>query len=46
MAGSLGLNTRFRDAVINIVGDEQWLRLKNSIGWAKAESEFDKFIKI
>ncbi len=45
MAGSLGLNKRFGEAVHNIVGDDQWLALKKSVGWAKAQTEFDKHIK-
>ncbi|KAK3378394.1 Hsp70 family protein-like protein [Podospora didyma] len=45
MAGSLGLNKRFSGAVQNVVGDDQWLALKKSIGWAKAQAEFDKQVK-
>ena len=45
MAGSLGLNKRFAEAVQNIVGDDQWPTLKKSIGWAKAQREFDKQVK-
>lgn len=45
MAGSLGLNKRFEDTVRLLVGDEQFVKLKKSIGWAKAVSEFDKNIK-
>jgi len=46
MAGSLGLNKRFGEAVQNIVGDDQWLPLKKSVGWARAQNEFDKQVKI
>ncbi|KAI2626431.1 actin-like ATPase domain-containing protein [Hypoxylon sp. NC1633] len=46
MAGSLGLNKRFTEAVQNVVGDEQWIMLKKSVGWSKAMDEFDKVIKL
>lgn len=45
MAGSLGLNKRFEEAVRVVVGDEQFLELKRGVGWAKACNEFDKNIK-
>ncbi|KAJ4387858.1 hypothetical protein N0V93_008461 [Gnomoniopsis smithogilvyi] len=45
MAGSLGLNKRFEETVRNVVGDEQFLNLKKSVGWIKALNEFDKNIK-
>ncbi|KAI1143759.1 actin-like ATPase domain-containing protein [Hypoxylon sp. FL0543] len=45
MAGSLGLNKRFTEAVKNLVGDEQWVTLKKSVGWSKALNEWDKNIK-
>lgn len=45
MAGSLGLNKRFEEAVREVVGDEQFLNLKKGVGWAKALNEFDKNIK-
>ncbi|KAI1359876.1 actin-like ATPase domain-containing protein [Xylaria arbuscula] len=45
MAGSLGLNKRFAEAVHNIVGDEQWIELKKGVGWSKASTEFDKVVK-
>ncbi|KUI64110.1 hypothetical protein VM1G_10883 [Cytospora mali] len=45
MAGSLGLNKRFEEAVRLVVGDEQFLNLRNGVGWAKASKEFDKYIK-
>ncbi|KAI1084122.1 actin-like ATPase domain-containing protein [Whalleya microplaca] len=46
MAGSFGLNQRFEEAVHNLVGDEQWIELKKSVGWAKALNDFDKQSKI
>ncbi len=45
MAGSLSLNKRFAEAVQSLVGDDQWLLLKKSMGWAKAERDFEKQIK-
>jgi hypothetical protein len=45
MAGSLLLNKRFEEAVHNLVGDEQWITLKNKVGWFKALNDFDKNIK-
>ncbi|KAI1750185.1 actin-like ATPase domain-containing protein [Xylaria castorea] len=45
MAGSLGLNKRFAEAVHNVVGDEQWIALKKGVGWSKASTEFDKVVK-
>lgn len=45
MSGSLGLNSRFEDTVRGVVGDEQFINLKKSVGWAKALNEFDKNIK-
>ncbi|KAI0528130.1 actin-like ATPase domain-containing protein [Xylaria bambusicola] len=45
MAGSLGLNKRFAEAVQNLVGDEQWVTLKKGVGWSKASTEFDKVVK-
>lgn len=45
MAGSLGLNSRFAQAVQDLVGDQQWFSLKQSKGWAIAERQFDQEIK-
>ncbi|KAM5370925.1 hypothetical protein ACJZ2D_008238 [Fusarium nematophilum] len=39
MAGSLGLNKRFGEAVQNLVGEEEWIRLKKLPSWAKAARE-------
>ncbi|KAG5948550.1 hypothetical protein E4U60_001463 [Claviceps pazoutovae] len=45
MAGSLGLNDRFAAAVEELVGDDQWLKLKMSKAWSIAEKQFDQEIK-
>ncbi|CCT63195.1 related to hsp70 protein [Fusarium fujikuroi IMI 58289] len=45
MSGSLGLNKRFAEAVKNLIGEEEWLCLKNTSAWAKAEHQFDQEIK-
>ncbi|EXM19166.1 hypothetical protein RAB80_011500 [Fusarium oxysporum f. sp. vasinfectum] len=45
MAGSLGLNKRFAEAVQNLIGDEEWLRLKKLPAWAKADRQFDREVK-
>lgn len=45
MAGSLGLNRRFEQAVHFVVGEEQFSKLRRGVGWAKACNEFDKNIK-
>ncbi|KAF4497861.1 Hsp70 family [Fusarium agapanthi] len=45
MSGSLGLNRRFAEAVQNLIGDEEWFRLKNLDAWPLAERQFDQSIK-
>ncbi|POS73475.1 hypothetical protein DHEL01_v208126 [Diaporthe helianthi] len=45
MAGSLGLNRRFEFAVRAVVGEEQFVNLKKTVGWSKALLDFDKNIK-
>ncbi|KAF5561842.1 Hsp70 family heat shock protein [Fusarium phyllophilum] len=45
MSGSLGLNRRFAEAVQNLIGDEEWFRLKNHEAWPLAERQFDQSIK-
>lgn len=45
MAGSLGLNKRFADAVNDLVGDEQWPELKKSKAFFLANKQFDREIK-
>ncbi|KAG6249329.1 hypothetical protein E4U24_002172 [Claviceps purpurea] len=45
MAGSLGLNQRFATAVEELVGNDQWLKLKASKAWSLAEKQFDEEVK-
>ncbi|KAM5526222.1 hypothetical protein QSH57_001883 [Fusarium oxysporum f. sp. vasinfectum] len=45
MSGSLGLNKRFAEAVRDLIGDEEWFRLKKLDAWALAERQFDQEIK-
>lgn len=45
MSGSLGLNRRFAEAVQNLIGDEEWFRLKNHDAWPLADRQFDQSIK-
>ena len=45
MAGSLGLNQRFADAVARLVGDDQWYTLKKSRAFLKADKEFEEIKK-
>ncbi|KAG6261198.1 hypothetical protein E4U49_004164 [Claviceps purpurea] len=45
MAGSLGLNQRFATAVEELIGDDQWLKLKTSKAWSFAEKQFDEEVK-
>ncbi|OAQ70708.1 Hsp70 family protein [Pochonia chlamydosporia 170] len=45
MAGSLGLNQRFAQAVHDLVGDDQWYILKKSKAWAMAQRQFDQEVK-
>jgi hypothetical protein len=45
MAGSLGLNQRFAEAVKNLVGDDQWYSLQKSVGFHLAEKGFDREVK-
>ncbi|KAG8162026.1 hypothetical protein KVR01_007791 [Diaporthe batatas] len=45
MAGSLGLNKRFEEAVREVVGEDQFFYLKKTVGWSKALNDFDKNIK-
>jgi hypothetical protein len=46
MAGSLGLNKLFAEAVKNLVGEDQWYHLRKTKGWAQAEEQFDKSVKL
>ncbi|KAK4450231.1 hypothetical protein QBC34DRAFT_484501 [Podospora aff. communis PSN243] len=45
MAGSLGLNQRFLDAVKNLVGDDQYHELRKTKGFWHAERCFDREVK-
>lgn len=45
MAGSLILNKRFEEAVKNIVGDEEFIDLKKTEGFADAVKQFDREVK-
>ena len=45
VAGSLILNKRFEEAVKNIVGDEEFLDLKKTEGFADAVKQFDREVK-
>ncbi|KAL8865909.1 MAG: hypothetical protein Q9198_009115 [Flavoplaca austrocitrina] len=45
MAGSLGLNKRFAQAVKNIVGEDQYFHLRKETGFQQAMNQFDKNIK-
>lgn len=45
MAGSLGLNKRFEQAVKELVGDEVFLKLSKTKGFERAVLQFDKTIK-
>lgn len=45
MAGSLGLNQRFVEAVRNLVGEDQFVELRKTKGFWLAEKAFDRDIK-
>lgn len=45
MAGSLGLNQRFVEAVENLVGDDQWNKLRKTKGLSLAEKQFEREVK-
>ncbi|KAF4626672.1 hypothetical protein G7Y89_g11485 [Cudoniella acicularis] len=45
MAGSLGLNKRFEEAVKNLVGEEQFFHLRKSRGFTLAVQQFDRSVK-
>lgn len=46
MAGSLGLNKRFREAVENLVGPDQWHELqKQKKALFQAEKQFETEVK-
>ncbi|KAH6633887.1 putative hsp70 protein [Chaetomium sp. MPI-SDFR-AT-0129] len=45
MAGSLGLNQRFAEAVKNLVGDDQFANLRKTKGFLLAAKSFDREVK-
>lgn len=45
MAGSLGLNRRFEQAVKDVVGEDQFHSLRNTTGFDEAMTQFDRSIK-
>ncbi|KAK3343434.1 Hsp70 family protein-like protein [Lasiosphaeria hispida] len=45
MAGSLGLNQRFEEAVKSLVGDDQYAELRKTKGYALALKSFDREVK-
>ncbi|EKD16179.1 hypothetical protein MBM_05473 [Drepanopeziza brunnea f. sp. 'multigermtubi' MB_m1] len=45
MAGSLGLNKRFEEAVRNLVGEDQFYSLRKTKGYAQAVQQFDRSVK-
>ncbi|KAH6842399.1 hypothetical protein B0I37DRAFT_399101 [Chaetomium sp. MPI-CAGE-AT-0009] len=45
MAGSLGLNQRFVEAVKNLVGEDQFADLRKTKGFLLAEKTFDREVK-
>jgi molecular chaperone DnaK (HSP70) len=45
MAGSLGLNRRFEEAVKTLIGEEELFRVKKTKGWIEASTQFDRDIK-
>lgn len=45
MAGSLGLNKRFEQAVKDVVGEDQFYHLRKTKGFDEAMQQFDRSIK-
>jgi hypothetical protein len=45
MAGSLGLNKRFEQAVKELVGEDQYFSLRKTKGFEQAVLQFDRSIK-
>ena len=45
MVSSLGLNTRFQQAVKDLVGEDQFEELEKTIGFEEAVLYFDRFVK-
>lgn len=46
MAGSLGLNKRFEEAVRVLVGEDQFHTLRNTRGFSSAVEQFDSSVKM
>jgi hypothetical protein len=46
MAGSLGLNMRFEQAVKKLVGEDQYLHLQKTKGFELAKQQFDRSVKV
>lgn len=45
MAGSLGLNKRFEQAVKDVVGEDQFFHLRKTKGFDEAMTQFERSIK-
>ncbi|KAF2735606.1 hypothetical protein EJ04DRAFT_522759 [Polyplosphaeria fusca] len=45
MAGSLGLNKRFEEAVKSLIGEEEFFRIKKTKAWFRANTQFDREVK-
>ncbi|KAF2712359.1 hypothetical protein K504DRAFT_474745 [Pleomassaria siparia CBS 279.74] len=45
MADSLGLNKRFEEAVKNLIGEEEFFRVKKTKAWIRANTQFDRKVK-
>lgn len=45
MAGSQGLNKRFEQAVKDVVGEDQFFRLRKTKAFDEAMIQFDRYIK-
>lgn len=45
MAGSLGLNKRFAEAVKDLFDEDDWPRIRRSSDFRHAEQKFDKEVK-
>jgi hypothetical protein len=45
MAGSLGLNKRFQQAVKDLVGEDQYFALRKTKGFHQATQQFDRLVK-
>lgn len=45
MAGSLGLNRRFESEVKELVGEDEYVRVRKTKGYKAAVNQFDKDVK-